>query len=111
MARFNFKRIDNNSGTYINLFSDYKVLDNTNASIIQSADIYDMDNEELFEHDLIHYSCEDKDIIFELYYCTGLCRFEVEVVNSNLEVEFGDFLLNYLPFSKKIGNSLIKNNI
>ena len=40
-----------------------------------------------------------------------VCRFCVEVVNSNIEVEFGDFLLNYLPFSKKVGNSLINRNI
>lgn len=108
MARFNFKRIDKDSKTYINLFNEY---DRPNTIVIQSADIFDSNGEELYEHDLIAYSYAGEEIVFELYYCTGLCRFEVEVVNENKEIEFGDFLLNYLPFSKKIGNSLVENNI
>lgn len=45
----------------------------------------------------------------EIYYCSGLCRHEVEVLNKNKEIEFGDFILNYLPFSTKIGNSYLNS--
>lgn len=108
MPRFNFKRVDINSGVYINLLNEYN---KENTVIIQSLDVYDTYGKEIYEHDILVFSDGEEEIFFEIYYNSALCRFEVEVTNMNKEIEFGDFLLNYLPFSKKIGNSLIKNEV
>ena len=106
MARFNFKRIDSDRREEIDLFNEYG---RPNTVILQSVDIFDSEGTELYEHDIIKYSHGGEDLIMEIYYCSGLCRHEVEVLNKNKEIEFGDFILNYLPFSTKIGNSYLNS--